>query len=153
MRERIAEALKAAIEAGDETRSATLRLISAAIKDREKQTRPETEESAIDDVVIRELLTRMVAQREESARIYEEAGRLELAERERAEITVVREFLPSPMSAEEIDSAVAEAVAATEAVGIRDVRRVMTRLKALYPGRMDFSAAAALARKALSSSE
>lgn len=150
MRERIAEALKAAAGGGDETRLAVLRLVAAAIKDREKQSRPETEESAVNDAAIRELLARMVAQREESAKIYEEAGRLELAERERAEIGVLREFLPRPMSAEEIARAVDEAVAATQAAGIRDVAKVMARLKALYPDRMDFTAAAAATRRALS---
>lgn len=150
MRERIAAALRDADQTNDQTRLSTLRLITAAIKDREQHTRPETEESAIDEAVIRGLLLQMVAQRQESARVYEEAGRLELAEREREEIAIIEEFLPRPMTAVEISDAVADAVASTEAAGIRDVGRVMTRLKSLYPGRMDFNLAAATTRRVLS---
>jgi uncharacterized protein YqeY len=140
MRERIAAALKAATETGDETRVATLRLILAALKDRSLGAEPEEGEAPDDERAGVEILSKMIRQREESARDYEEAGRLELAERERAEMEVAREFLPPPMSEQEIDAAVADAITHTEARSIRDMGRVMGALKARHGGRMDFCA-------------
>jgi uncharacterized protein YqeY len=140
MRERIAEALKGAMKSQDATRVATLRLILAALKDREIAAREEEESGPPDDEATAfAILTKMVKQREESARTYEEAGRLELAERERAETEVIREFLPTPMTEPEIETAIAAAIADTEAEGLKDMGRVMGALKAAHPGRMDFS--------------
>lgn len=140
MRERIAAALKAAADAGDETRTATLRLILAALKDRSLGAAAEEGEAPDDEAAAIDILSKMIRQREESARDYEEAGRLELAERERVEMEVAREFLPPPMTEQEIDHAVADAISETEARSIRDMGRVMSALKARHAGRMDFCA-------------
>lgn len=138
MRERIAEALKDAMKAHDQTRVCTLRLILAAMKDREAAERAEEGEPPEDTTLAIEILSKMVRQREDSARGYEEAGRLELAERERAEIDIIREFLPRPMSGEEMRAAVDQAIRETGADSIRDLGDVMKTLKARHAGRMDF---------------
>ena len=140
MRERIAAALKDAMKAQETMRVSTLRLVLAALKDREIAERDdEASERAEDEAEALGILSKMVRQREDSAQAYEEAGRLELAERERAEIEVIREFLPKPMSQEEIDGAVRDAIAETGADGLKDMGRVMGALKARHPGRMDFA--------------
>ena len=139
MRDRIDAALKLAMKSQDATRVATLRLILAALKDREIAARDDEGAPPDDEAAGLAILAKMVRQREESALAYEEAGRLELAERERAEIEVIREFLPRPMSESEVDAAVASAIADTEARGVQDIGRVMGTLKARHPGRMDFS--------------
>ena len=139
MRDRIDAALKLAMKSQDATRVATLRLILAALKDREIAARDEAGALEDDEATGLAILTKMVRQREDSARAYEEAGRLELAERERAEIEVIREFLPRPMTEDEVDAAVASAIADTDARGVQDIGRVMGTLKARHPGRMDFS--------------
>lgn len=154
MREELAVALKDAIRAKNATRLSTLRLISAAIKDRdlqERAARPDAEgdSAGVGDDEILQLLAKMIKQREESARAYDEGGRLELAERERAEIDVIQEFLPRQMSADEVSAAVSEIVTALEASTIRDMGRVMGELKSRYAGRMDFSAAGAQVKAAL----
>jgi uncharacterized protein YqeY len=139
MRERINAALKSAMKAQEPCRTSTLRLMAAALKDREIAARDEEGIDLPDDEAEAiAVLSRMVKQREDSIRSYEEAGRLELAAREREEIAVIREFLPRPMSQDEVDEAVAEAIAETEAESLKDMSRVMARLKALHPGRMDF---------------
>ena len=139
MRDRIDAALKLAMKSQDATRVATLRLILAALKDREIAARDEEGALEDDEATGLAILTKMVRQREDSARAYEEAGRLELAERERAEIEVIREFLPRPMTEDEVDAAVASAIADTDARGVQDIGRVMGTLKARHRGRMDFS--------------
>ena len=150
MRDQIAAAMKAAMRDKDQTRLSTLRLITAAIKDRDIAARGEDDSGAADDAAILQLLAKMVKQREESAATYEEAGRLELAERERAEIDVIREFMPQPMSATEIDSAVDAAIGETGAASIRDMGKVMATLKQRYAGRMDFGVAGGRVKAALS---
>jgi uncharacterized protein YqeY len=149
MRERIAAALKDAIRAEDETRVATLRLVLAAIKDREA---PDTGDGAAreaDDDRVRAVLTTMVKQRVEQIRRYEEGGCLDLAAREEAEIAVIREFLPKPMSPAEVSAAIAAAVAETHAHSLRDVGRVMETLKARYPGRIDLGKVGPQVKQAL----
>lgn len=143
MRERISDALRDAVKADDQTRICTLRLILAAMKDREAGARNEEGEPPEDTALAIEILSKMVRQREESAHSYEEAGRLELAERERTEIEIIREFLPRPMNAEEVEAAVSEAIEETDASSIRDMGRVMGALKARHAGRMDFVKAGA----------
>ena len=140
MRERISSALKSSMHEDDSCRTSTLRLISAALKDREAAAQDEEGLAPPDDEAIAlDVLHTMVKQREESIRGYEEAGRLELADRERRELAVISEFLPQPMSQDELDAAVAEAVAETEASGLRDMGRVVDLLKARHPGRLDFA--------------
>jgi uncharacterized protein YqeY len=140
MRERIGTALKDAMKSRDAARLSTLRLINAAIKDRDIALRGEGGEETVGDAEVLAILGRMVRQRHESARAYEEGGRLELAEKELAEIGVIGDFLPRQLSDEEIAAAIAAAVAGTGAASIRDMGRVMAALKAQYTGQMDFGA-------------
>ncbi len=138
MRSRLNAALKEAMKSKDATRLSTLRLIMAAIKDRDIAMRSEGREEGVGDDEILGILGRMVKQRQESANAYEEAGRLELAEGERAEIGVIEDFLPRQLSDEEITEAIDRALADTGAQSIRDMGRVMAELKAKYTGQMDF---------------
>lgn len=140
MRERINAALKEAMKAKDAGRLSTLRLISAAIKDREIAARGDGEESVIGDDEILAILGKMVKQRQESARQYEEGGRLELAEKERGEISVIEDFLPRQLDDAEVDAAITAAMAEVGAESIRDMGKVMGALKAKYTGQMDFGA-------------
>jgi uncharacterized protein YqeY len=149
MRERISAALKDAMKAKDQTRISTLRLVMATLKDRDIAARQNDEAPVEDESEILSILAKMIRQREESIRAYEEAGRLELAAREQAEIEVIREFMPRPMDQAEIDAAVAEAIAETEASSIKDMGRVIGALKARHPGRMDFGKVGAQVKAAL----
>ena len=140
MRDRINAALKEAMLAKDKLRVCTIRLMMAAIKDRDIALRGEETATGLDDPGIMALLGKMVKQREESAATYETAGRMELAETERAEITVIKSFLPKPLSADEVDTAIRHAMAETGASSIRDMGKVMGALKSKYAGQMDFGA-------------
>ena len=140
MRERINAALKEAMKAKDAGRLSTLRLISAAIKDREIAARGDGEETVIGDDEVLAILGKMVKQRQESARQYEEGGRLELAEKERGEISVIEDFLPRQLDDAEVDAAITAAMAEVGAESIRDMGKVMGALKAKYTGQMDFGA-------------
>jgi uncharacterized protein YqeY len=146
IRERVSEALKAAMKAREADRTATLRLINAAIKDREIAARgmggdDETGgASVVGEADLLALLGKMVKQRQESIRAYEEGGRLELAEKEAAEIAVIEEFLPRKLTEDEVAAAVEAAIQETGAAGIRDMGRVIGALKARYTGQMDFGA-------------
>ena len=149
MRDRITAALKEAILARDKLRTCTIRLMLAAIKDRDIALRGEDGADGLDDAGIKALLAKMVKQREESAATYETAGRMELAETERAEIGVVKDFLPRPLSADEVEAAIKKALAETRASSIRDMGKVMGILKSQYAGRMDFGAAGGRVKAAL----
>ncbi|MCZ4260525.1 MAG: GatB/YqeY domain-containing protein [Limimaricola soesokkakensis] len=138
LRDKINASLKDAMKAKEADRLSTLRLINAAIKDRDIAARGEGEEGLVPDEVVLAILGKMVKQRQESARAYDEAGRIELAEKERAEIAVIEEFLPRQLTEAETEAAVSQAIAETEATSIRDMGRVMAALKARYTGRMDF---------------
>ena len=140
MRDQLQTALKEAMKAKEADRLSTLRLINAAIKDREIALRGEGDGGVVDDAAILAILGRMVKQRQESARAYEEGGRLELAEKELAEIEVISEFLPRQLSADEVRAAIAAAIAEAGATSIRDMGKVMAVLKAKYTGQMDFGA-------------
>lgn len=140
LRDRLQNALKEAMKAKEADRLSTLRLINAAIKDREIASRGDGETTEVTDADILAILGKMVKQRQESARAYEEGGRLELAEKELAEITVIEEFLPRQLSSDEVDAAIAAAIAEVGAGSIRDMGRVMAVLKGKYTGQMDFGA-------------
>ncbi|MFN3642122.1 MAG: GatB/YqeY domain-containing protein [Gemmobacter sp.] len=143
MRDRLTAAMKDAMRAREADRLSTLRLINAAIKDRDIAARGEgggEGGAEVSDAEILAILGRMVKQRQESVRLYEEGGRLELAEKEQAEIRVIEEFLPRQLTAEEIEAAVSAALTEVGATGIRDMGRVMAALKARYMGQMDFAA-------------
>ncbi len=139
LRTRITTSLKDAMKSKEADRLATLRLINAAIKDRDIALRgTEAEEAGVSDADVLAILGRMVKQRHESARAYEEGGRLELAEKELSEIKVIEDFLPRQLSDAETEAAVDAAIAETGADSIRDMGKVMGALKAKYTGQMDF---------------
>lgn len=148
MRDKISNALKTAMKARDTERLAALRLINAAIKDRDIVARG-NDAPEVSDAEIITVLTRMVKQRRESARAYEEAARLDLAEKETAEIAVIEEFLPRQMTDDEIAAAVDAAVKETNAAGVRDIGRVMGLLKTRHAGEMDFAKAGAAVKARL----
>lgn len=149
MRERFAAALKDATLKQDKLRMATLRLVNAAIKDRDIAARSAGRDPVSDDEIL-EILGKMIKQRLESTRIYEEASRLELAEQERQEIEVIQEFLPQQLDDEEMQTVCAEAIASTGSNGLRDIGKCMAALKAQYAGRMDFGKASKLVKERLS---
>ncbi|NJM83900.1 MAG: GatB/YqeY domain-containing protein [Tabrizicola sp.] len=134
------------MKAKEADRLSTLRLINAAIKDRDIANRGDGGEGSVSEPDILQIMGKMVKQRQESARAYEESGRLELAEKELAEIVVIQEFLPRQMSDAEVEAAIAAAVAETGAVNIRDCGKVMAALKGRYTGQMDFGAVGALVK-------
>ncbi len=139
LRDDINTAMKQAMRDRAVDRLSTLRLIMAAIKDRDIATRSEgAERTGVDDGEILGILAKMVKQRQESARTYEEGSRLDLAERELNEITVIEEFLPKQLSEAEIAEAIVAAVAEVGASSIRDMGKVMGALKAKYTGQTDF---------------
>jgi len=141
LREQVSNRLKQAMKDKDQQRLGTLRLINAAIKDQDIAQRGNADEGgAIGDADVLQILGKMTKQRRESVRAYEEAGRIDLAEREQEEIAVIEEFLPRQLSNSEISAAIEDAIAATEASSIRDMGKVMGKLKESYTGRMDFGA-------------
>ena len=142
MRNRITAALKAARKSKEAARLSTLRLINAAIKDRDIALRGTSEEDAgVSQEEILAILSKMVKQRQESARAYEEGGRLELAAKELLEIKIIEDFLPRQLTASEAEAAVDFAIDKVGADSLRDMGKVMAVLKNKYTGQMDFSKA------------
>lgn len=152
MRTRVNTALKQAMKDKAVARLSTLRLINAAIKDQEIAARGTGGDEAISDGDILTIMGKMTKQRQESARVYEEGNRLDLAEREREEIGVIEEFLPRQMDTDEVGAAIRKAVEATGAGSIRDMGKVMGVLKGQYTGQMDFSKVGPLVKDQLCSS-
>ena len=150
LRSRINTAMKQAMKVKSAERLSTIRLINAAIKDRDIAARTEGKENGVGDDEVLAILAKMTKQRQESAKTYEEAGRLDLSERELAEIKVIEEFLPRQLSDSEIQSAVSEAINEVGASSIRDMGKVMAALKSKYAGQMDFGAVGALVKNNLS---
>lgn len=148
MRDVISDALATAQKSQDKCRISTLRLISAAVKDRDIAHRAAGKDP-VSEAEILEILQKMVKQREESAATYEDAGRLELAEQERRESAVINEFLPEQLCEEETHAACANVVEETGAEGLRDISRCMNTLKTKYPGQMDFSKASGIVKNML----
>ena len=138
MRTRVNAALKDAMKSKEADRLSTLRLINAAIKDKDIALRGEGDDKTVTDADVLAIMGRMVKQRQESARAYDEGGRLELAEKERAEIKVIEDFLPKQLSDAETETAVDAAIASVGAESIRDMGKVMGELKGKYTGQMDF---------------
>ena len=151
LRSRINAAMKKAMKDKSAARLSTIRLINAAIKDRDIAARTEGKENGVGDDEVLAILAKMTKQRQESAKTYEEAGRLDLSERELAEIKVIEEFLPRRLTDSEIQSAVSEAINEVGASSIRDMGKVMGALKGKYAGQMDFGAVGALVKNNLSS--
>lgn len=150
MRETITAALKTATKAQDKRRISTLRLVSAAIKDRDIAARTAGKGEATDAELL-ELFAKMIKQREESEKIYREAGRAELATQEAEEIAIIREFLPVQLSDADAQKAIADAIAEAGASSVKDMGKVMAALKARYAGQMDFAKASALVKAKLGS--
>ena len=140
MRTRLTAALKTAMKDKDAPRVSTLRLISAAIKDRDITLRGEGNDAGVSDADVLGILEKMVKQRKESARAFDEGGRLEMAEKERAEILVISDFLPRQLNDEEVSQAIDDAISASGAESIRDMGKVMGALKSKYTGQIDFGA-------------
>jgi uncharacterized protein YqeY len=150
MREAISAALKLATKAQDKRRISTLRLISAAIKNRDIAARTAGKGEATDAELL-ELFAKMIKQREESEKIYADAGRAELAKQEAEEIVIIREFLPKQLSESDTQKAIAEAIAEAGALSVKDMGKVMAALKSRYAGQMDFAKASALVKAKLGS--
>ncbi|WP_026227379.1 GatB/YqeY domain-containing protein [Hoeflea sp. 108] len=148
MRATLAEALKTALKAGDKRRTSTLRLIQAAIQDRDIAQRGAGKDAVTDDEIL-QILTKMVKQRQESAKAFEDGNRLELAAQERDESAIISEFLPRQMSEDEVREAAKAAIAEIGAEGLRDMGRAMAVLKERYPGQMDFGKASAIIKALL----
>jgi uncharacterized protein len=144
MREILVGQMKDAMKAGDKIRVGALRLIMAALKDREIEMRGSGKiVSRADELA---LLTKMVKSRQESLAIYQQAGRTELAEQESAEIAIISEFLPKQMDEAGVRTAAEAAIALTKATSIKDMGRVIAALKEAYPGQMDFAKASAIVK-------
>lgn len=146
LKQRIQDDMKAAMKGGDKPRLGVIRLLMAAIKQREVDERIE-----LDDTQILVVLDKMVKQRRDSINQYEQAGRSELAEQEAFEITILQEYLPEALSEEEISTMIREAIQTTGAESIRDMGKVMGQLKAKMQGRADMGAVSALIKQQLSS--
>lgn len=141
IRTRVMDALKQAMKDKDASRLSTLRLINAAIKDKDIALRAEGREVGASDGEVLAILGKMTKQRSESAKAYEEGSRLDLAERELAEIAIIENFLPRQLGEDEVAKAVATTIEDLKAESIRDMGKVMGALKDQYTGQMDFGAA------------
>ncbi len=147
MREKFSSELKAAMKAGEKRRVDTIRMIMAALKDKDIEARGQGKAVSGEDILA--LLQKMVKSRKESLEIYEKAGRADLATQESEEIAIIQTFLPSQMSEAEVEQAIAAAIAETGAASIKDMGRVVGALKGKYAGRMDFGKASALVKAKL----
>lgn len=147
LKDRLNEDVKQAMKARNARRVSTLRLVMAAIKDRE--IRPDAPATGLSDDDVLAVLVKMVKQREESAQAYDSANRPELAAGERDEIAIIREFMPRQMSDDEVRSAVREVIASTGAAGPKDMGKVMGTLKQRHAGTIDMARAGALAKELL----
>ena len=148
MREKLAEALKTAVKSQDKRRTATLRLIQAAIHDRDIAQRGAGKDPVTDEEII-QILAKMVNQREESARLFEEGSRVDLAMQERDEIEIIRDFLPKQLGEEDVKVACSHVIKEIGADGLRDMGRCMAALKEKFPGKMDFGKASGVVKEML----
>lgn len=149
LRTKITDGIKNAMREKDTVRLSTLRLINAAVKDQDIAARAKGNQDGVDEAEVLAIMAKMVKQRQESARVYEEAGRLELAEQEQAEIGVIEEYLPRQLSEDEVGKAVDAAIAEAGAASLRDMGRVMGALKGKYAGQMDFGTVGPLVKARL----
>ena len=145
----ISAEMKTALKSKDQAALATLRLISAALKDRDIAARGNGNQDGIGDDEILSMLQTMIKQRNESAKMYRDGGRPELAESEEAENVIISRFLPAQLDAAETEAAIAAAIEASGASSIKDMGQVMAHLKSAHAGQMDFSAASAAVKAAL----
>jgi len=148
LRARLTTEMKEAMKAGDKAKLATVRMIQAALKDKDIEARGLGKEPASDEEIL-SLLQKMIKQRTESASVYDQGGRPELAANERAEIAIIEAFLPKQMDEAEMRAAVDAAILETGAAGQKDMGRVIAALKGTFAGRMDFGKASGLVKAAL----
>jgi len=146
LRARINDATKTAMKEKDKLRVSTLRLVSAAVKDRDIAARAEDRVEGIDEAEILSLLAKMVKQRKESAQTYEDNGRPELAEREREEIEIIQDYMPKPLSEDEMNAIIANLVETSGATCLKDMGKIMGQLKSGYAGRVDMGKAGAVVK-------
>lgn len=146
MREKINEALKAAVKLQDKRRMSTLRLISAAIKDRDIAARS-SDKKSVSDAEVMEIMAKMVKQRHESIKTYTEGGRPELAQQEQEEIDIIQSFLPKQLSEDETRAAVIELMDEIGCEGLKDMGKTMGALKQKYTGQMDFAIASKVVKE------
>ena len=149
LREKLNEALKDAMRAGDAPARDTVRLILAKLKEVDIASRTEANRAGVSDDKILSMLQGMIKQRNESIQLYQKGNRTDLADKEKAEIGVIERFLPRQMDEAAVEAAVKEAVASSGAKSIKDMGGVMAALKAKYAGQMDFAKASAAVKKAL----
>jgi len=147
IREELTSELKAAMKGGDKRRVETIRLINAALKDRDIEARGQGKTLSDDDILA--LMQKLIKSRQESVEIYDKAGRVDLATQEREEIAVIRSFLPQPLSEAETEAAITAAIAETGASSIKDMGKVVGVLRANYAGRMDIAKASAAVKAKL----
>ena len=150
LREQFNEQIKEAMKAKDTKRLSTLRMVTAALKDRDIAARTETSRELLGDDEILQLLAKMIKQREESAAAYDSGKRPELAAGEREEIAIIRSFMPKQMSPEEVKAAAQAVVAETGATAMKDMGKVMAAMKERFTGQMDFARASAVVKDILS---
>jgi uncharacterized protein len=149
LREQFNEQMKEAMKAKDQRRLSTLRMILAGLKDKDIANRTETSREGISDDEILSFLSKMIKQREDSMTAFVVGNRPELADAERAEIEIIREFMPKQMSAEDAKAAIAEIVKETGASSVKDMGKVMAALKERYAGQMDFGKASGTVKELL----
>ena len=149
IRSSLTAAMKEAMKAHEETRLQTVRMVLAKIKEQDIEARGKGNQDGIADPEILSLMQGMIKQRQESARLYREGNRLELAAREDEEIGIIESFLPAQLSEKEVEGAVAALIAALGASGIKDMGKVMAELKTKYAGQLDMAKAGALVRQKL----
>ena len=149
MRSLLDKNLKEAIRSQEKQRLATLRLINAAIKDRDIAVRSEENTEGVSDSEIILILSNMVKQRKQSIVQYEEGGRIELAERERQEIKIIEEFLPIQLNEQEIKEEVSKIIESKDQLNIKDIGKIMGELKTNFSGRMDFGKASEIVKALL----
>ena len=148
IRDRLKAALVTAMKAGDKPRTATIRLIQSAIKNRDIELRG-SDKAPDDNALVTEVLQKMIKQRRESITMYEQGGRPELAEAEQAEVAVIEEFLPAQMSDEEANAAIDRIIAETGAGSVKDMGKVMAVLKERHASELDMSKASAMVKARL----
>jgi uncharacterized protein YqeY len=148
MRERFTQEMKDAMKAGDKRKLSTVRLIQAALKDKDIEARGAGKGEASEEEILA-LLQKMIKQRQESIAIYEQAGRAELAQQEREEAEIIASYLPQQMGDEEIRAAIENVIVRIGAASIKDMGKVIAALRARYAGRMDFGRASGLVKEIL----
>ncbi len=148
IRDDIKAALISAMKGGDKERTGTIRLVQSAIKNRDIELRTGAA-PADDDAMVTEVLQKMIKQRRESIALYEQGGRQELADAEKAEVAVIEAFLPAQMSEEQTNAAIDAIIAETGASSVKDMGRVMALLKERHAGQLDMSKASGLVKARL----